>query len=212
MDFDPHLGLRPHPANRVRSWRDAACRPFKTCDVGLVGLLLGALGLLAACEGCRPAPVQTSSYYQPLTSPGTQFAALPPAVQNTIRAETGSADIDGITRKTNSGRVVYRIQFKDSERYPTLLLAPDGAILSSNLTVAVGSPGDLSNPVVGGPVAGLTLNDLPPAVVLAVQRQVPDSAVDTILKETHGDRVTYTISFKDRAHPPLHLAADGTAP
>ena len=49
-------------------------------------------GILAGCAEDRPETV----YHEPLTSPGGQFAMLPPTVQNSVRAQTGAAEIAGI--------------------------------------------------------------------------------------------------------------------
>src|SRR5579862_8133992 len=160
---------------------------------GAAAALLIFLSLfgLAGCAGSRHADSLTEYYRhydKPLLSPGAQFAAVPPAVQNTVRAETGSAEIDNVVKDTNSGRLVYRISFQNHEGFAPLNIAPDGSLLDQDLAVAIGAPQDKSNVITGGPVAGVTLNDLPKEVVKTIQRQAPDSEIDTIVKEVHGDK------------------------
>src|SRR5579864_5638427 len=62
--------------------------------------LAAGADLLAACAHHHPAPTESYSriYGQPLVSPGTKFAALPPAIQHTIRAEAGQAEIADINK------------------------------------------------------------------------------------------------------------------
>ena len=153
---------------------------------------------------------QRERYDKPLLSPGAQFAAVPPAVQNTIRAETGSADIDKIIKTTNYGRVVYTVTFENHGGYPPLNIAPDGSMLDRDFLLVMGAPQEKANVVTGGPVAGVTLNDLPKEVVKEIQRQAPNAEIDIITKEVHGDKTTYLITFKDRMHEPLRLGSDGT--
>jgi hypothetical protein len=169
-------------------------------------------GLLAGC-----AEPSTSSlaeyqerYYQPLVSPGAQFASLPPAVQYTIRAETGGAPLANIVRDTNSGRLVYHVYFEDPDIYPPLIIAPDGSVLNPDLTVAIGAPRETPGVITGGAVGGITLGDLPPKVVKTIQQHAPDAEVESIAKETRGDQVMYIVTFKHGMRPALYIAADGT--
>jgi hypothetical protein len=177
------------------------------------GLLLFLVGvLLAGCASEHQDGIleYRQRYDKPLASPGAQFAALPPAVQNTIRAETGSAAISKVAKDTSSGRVVYEVHFQNSEFFPPLYIAPDGSVLDPNFMVAIGAPPDTTSIITGGPVAGVTLNDLPPAVVKTIQRRAPDAQVESIVKEVHGDQTTYAVTFKDGVHPAMRLASDGT--
>jgi hypothetical protein len=75
---------------------------------------------------------------------------------------------------------------------------------------SIGAPLDRSSIETGGPVTGVTLNDLPPAVVKGLQRCVPDAVVDSIVKQVKGDQATYVVTFKDRTHPAIQFASDGS--
>ncbi len=180
--------------------------------------MIGLLALAAVCEsGCaRPRsavvvlekPVAVP-YDAPLLSPGTQFASLPPAVQHTIRAETGAAEIEDIVRDTNSVPPVYRVYFVNYAEFPPLYVAPDGSVLNPDLTVAVGASAETVSLSSGGPATAITRSDLPPSVVRTVQRQAPEAEVDTITKEKQGDNTVYHITFKGRSHPSITVRADG---
>ena len=166
--------------------------------------------LAAGCESDRITSHTGYEYDKPLLSPGAQFAALPPAVQNAVRAETGSASIAKVVKDTSLGRIVYHIYFQNSDLFPPLNVAPDGSLLDRDLVVAMGAPIDSSNVVVGGAVSGITLNDLPSPVVKVVQHRAPDAQIDSIIRQVKGNQATYLITFKDRLHGPLEVASDGT--
>jgi hypothetical protein len=150
------------------------------------------------------------TFHNPLISPGAQFAALPPAVQNSIRAETGGSDIAHVDKTTNSAGPVYVIYFQEHQLYPPLYVQPDGAVLDPYLEVAVGAPQETVGMLTGGPVTGVTLSDLPKRVVKTIQQRAPSSEIDFITKETHGDQVTYIVNFKNRTQPVLYLDQEGT--
>jgi hypothetical protein len=172
------------------------------------------LGLF--CAGCStPSPDHWESYdyaaiyNNPLLSPGAQFAATPPAVQNTIRAETGSTGIWSINKDTSGDLTFYRIDFVN-RGLPPLFVSADGSVLDANLNVLVKAPAEKVSQATGAPLTTLMLSQLPPAVVRSIQLRASDAEVATIDKETHGDQTTYFITFKDNRHSPLHLTSDGT--
>jgi hypothetical protein len=173
------------------------------------------VGLAALFAGCvAPGPEMFTelytSYHYPLMSPGAQFAELPPSVQRTIRAQTGGAPIANIEKDTRKEQVVYRIYFENPASYPTLYVAPDGSVLNPDLTVAIAAPHEVVATKTAGLADRITLQDLPPSVLKAIQSQAPDAEVSTITRETHGDKVVYVVTFKDRMHATMYLASDGT--
>src|SRR6266568_4736023 len=92
---------------------------------GLVVIASCAGALLLGLFGCATGHHHTvedyrQQYGRPLLSPGTQFAALPPAVQNTIRAEAGAADIEDVVKDTSSGHVIYQVRFQNSNWFEPL--------------------------------------------------------------------------------------------
>ena len=59
------------------------------------------------------------------------FAELPPAIQRTIRAETGGVPIRDIQKNSNNDQVVYRVLFQNALLFPPLYIAADGSVLLS---------------------------------------------------------------------------------
>jgi hypothetical protein len=181
---------------------------------GLIAAILGAL--LTGCAHHREAekvekktaePIEYERLYHfPLQSVGTKFAALPPAVQRTVRAEVGSAQIADIRKGTTGSNLVYVVYFMKRDVMPPLYIAPDGSVLKPDLKVFIPAPHDSA----ADAGTGLTLNDLPPKVVTTIQERAPDAEVGVIGKETRGDNVTYLIFFKGDRHPPIYISADGS--
>jgi hypothetical protein len=161
------------------------------------------VGLLAGCttpQQTRKAE-HTTPYHRPLTSVGAKFGALPPAVQATVLAEAGGAEIVDAYRDTSSGRVVYKVYFRDPDIFPPLFVAPDGSVLNPDLTVAVSA------------VRGTRVKaaEVPPSVMKVIEEHGPVSGYNAINQEKWGDRVIYMVTFKDEAHyPRMFISADGT--
>jgi hypothetical protein len=159
--------------------------------------------VLAGCASSDKAQVSSNqtSYHKPLTSPGAKFGALPPVVQRTVLAEAGMEGIVDVVRDSSSGRVVYKIYFRDPELYPTLYVAPDGSVLNPNLTVAIRAREGTQ----------VKLADVPPLVKKAIPEHAPAAEVSYVSKEAWGPLVVYVVTFKDEAHnPKLFLSEDGT--
>lgn len=149
-------------------------------------------------------------YSKPLLSPGTQFASLPPAVQNTIRAEAGAANIQDIEKDTSLGRVIYQVRFQNRRLLQPLWIAADGSLLDVDRAVAIGAPKDETLALTGRAISGTTINDLPPAAVKAIQKYAPDTQVDSVIRQVSGNQVVYIVTFKNQTHPPVQVAADGS--
>jgi hypothetical protein len=167
--------------------------------------LIAALAfVLAGCE--EEAPRQ--AYYEPLTSPGGKFTMLPPAVQNSVRAQAGMAEISNIHRIPNGESSIYEFYFKNSEVYPPLYVAPDGSVLTPDLHVAVGASAETIAASTGSAASGLKLDDLPPNVVQTIRHRAPTAEVDTVHRITEGSEILYEVSFKDPEHHPSLLVMD----
>jgi hypothetical protein len=159
--------------------------------------------LLAGCatQSSVEKAQQAIEYNKPLTSPGAKFGALPAVVQRTVLAEAGTAEVVDAERDTSSGRVVYKIYFLDSLIYPPLYVAPDGSVLSHDLTVAVSA------------FHGIRVKpeEVPLIVKKVIPERAPSAEVAHVNLETWGGRAVYVVTFKDEAHnPKLFIAADGT--
>ncbi len=159
--------------------------------------------LTAGCATQQEAtkPATHTVYDKPLTSPGAKFGALPPPVQRTVLAEAGPAEVVDAVRDTSSGRVVYKVYFRDSEVFPPLYMAPDGSVLNPDLTVAVSAAQGKR----------LKRDEVPPKVLTTLAARAPAVEVAFFSKETWGGRTVYVVTFKDEAHnPKMLLAEDGT--
>lgn len=164
--------------------------------------------VMASCSS--PQNERVVSYEQPLTSPGAQFAALPPPVQNAIRAQAGAAGIEDITEEQSFGSKVYTVYFREALVLPPLIVDARGNVLKPDGTLAVGAASDLTG-VARGSVANLKIDDLPLEVMDIVRETAPGAEIDTAHRELWGERDIYIISFKDPAkNPKLYLLADGT--
>jgi len=189
-------------------------------------LILALAGLLAGCVAHHheqvivhhePAVHQEkalapAAFRKPLLSPGAQFGALPPPVQNTVIAEVGSEVIWDVVRDTSSGQTVYIIYFENQDIYPPLYVGRDGSVLNPDLTVAVHAP-EYKAAALGINVGTQTvkLTDLPPKVLEVIHQQASHSEVATIDKATWGNRIVYIVTFKDeKQYPKLYVEGDGT--
>lgn len=186
-------------------------------------LTLAMSGLLAGCVH-HEQPVHhveavhhekelaPAAFRKPLLSPGAQFGALPPPVQNTVIAEAGSEVIWDVVKDDHSGKTVYIIYFENQDIYPPLYVGRDGSVLNPDLTVAVHAP-EYKAAALGANLGTATvkLTELPPKVLDVVHEQASHSEVSSIDKATWGNRVVYIITFKDELHnPKLYVEADGT--
>jgi hypothetical protein len=166
------------------------------------------VAIAVALCGCAEPPLV--SYTQPLTSPGGEFATLPPAVQNSVRAEAGMAEIEHVAKPGESASGVYEIRFRNAIVYPPLYLASDGSVLTSNMMVAVGASEDTIAASTGSESGGVKTDDLPPNVIVTIRHQAPTAEVDSISRVNSGGEMFYSVTFKDPAlHHPLMIRDDG---
>jgi hypothetical protein len=163
------------------------------------------VSLVVLLAGCSTNQTQTAAhntpYHNPLTSPGAKYGALPPAVQRTVLAQVGPEDIVNVVRDTSSGRVYYKIYFRDADIFPTLYVSPDGSVLNPDLTVALSAARGVR----------VKAEEVPAIVKKAVQEHAPASEVAYFNLESWGGRVVYVVNFRDETHnPKLLIASDGT--
>jgi hypothetical protein len=166
------------------------------------------VAVACALCGCASEPIVT--YTHPLTSPGGEFSKLPPAVQNSVRAEAGMAEIQGISTERNGPATVYEVTFKNHEVFPPLYLASDGSVLTPDMQVAVGATQDTIEASTGSGISTMKLDDLPPNVVQTIRHSAPTAEVGSIARLTSDGDVFYEVTFKDPAnHPQLIIRDDG---
>lgn len=175
--------------------------------------LLAVVSLAALLAGCahHDRKADYNVFRKPLLSPGAQFGALPPAVQNTVIAEAGSEVIWDVVKDNKSGQTVYIITFENRDIYPPLYIARDGSVLNPDLTVAVKAP-EQTAAALGISVGGsVKLTDLPTKVLDVIHQQASRTDISTIDKATWGNRTVFIITFKEESHyPKLYVEADGT--
>jgi hypothetical protein len=152
----------------------------------------------------------SSPYHEPLITPGTKFAALPPVVQQTIRVEAGTQEIADIIKDARRDRVVYHVYFSDSQVYPPLFIGMDGSILNPDLTVAMAVPRNVIGVLGSDTQAPLSPADLPEPVARALRARAPGMDVQAVSKENYGTQAAYIITFKNRRLPSLRIMDDGT--
>jgi len=173
-------------------------------------LAVSVAGMVAGC--IRPDHKSDYAIFtKPLLSPGAQFGALPPPVQNTVIAEAGGEVIWDVVKDDSSGKTVYIITFENREVFPPLYVARDGSVLNPDLTVAVRAPAQTGAALGVSVGAQVKLTDLPPKVLDVIHDQASRSEVTTIDRATWGNRTVYIVTFKDESHyPKLYVEADGT--
>ena len=174
----------------------------------LACVFLAIVGVVGCATHTEPAHYP---YHQPLSSPGEKFGGLPPAVQKTVRAQVGAADLYDIRKLDASGRVVYEFLFHDHDRYPPLYVASDGSVLYPDMTVAVAAEEPNIGALSGGAAGGIKFSDLPIAVAHAALEKEPTAEVAFIHKLYLGGNPFYEVSFKNaKRYPKLLIAEDGT--
>jgi hypothetical protein len=68
-----------------------------------------------------------------------------------------------------------------------------------------------SNVLTGGPITGVTLQDLPPAVTETLKQQVPHAEIKLIEQKTRAGQVAYKFTFTESSNTPeLYVSEDGT--
>lgn len=180
----------------------------------MLSVLCASLALLSI--GCaahnRAASNRAYPYKEPLSSPGHKFSGLPPAVQSTVRAQVGTADIHDIDKLTASNETIYRLTFRDSRLFPPLYVKSDGSVMYPDLNhVAVGAGRDDIGAMSGGAVSGLKVSDLPQKVISTIQEKAPTAEIAFINKVSFNDQTFFEVSFKDPLrNPQLVVAGDGT--
>lgn len=175
-------------------------------------LAVGLAGIVAGCAAHRDGKAEyIDAFKKPLLSPGAQFGALPPAVQNTVIAEAGSEVIWDVVKDSASGQTIYKIYFENRDLYPPLIVARDGSVLNPDLTVAVKAPTQTAAALGISAETTVKLTDLPQKVLDVIHEQASRTDISEIDKATWGNRTVYVITFKDESHSPkLYVEADGT--
>lgn len=154
-----------------------------------------AAGMVA---GCR----------QNVETVSEKFNELPAPVQKTARAQAPNDEITAVSQKTQDGKQVYEIEFREQDRNPKVVVATDGTLLSSEFAKSANPLERLLTPTGG---TGTPLSALPEAVQKTILSKAPNAPISSITRHENNGRVIYEVSFQDSGkNPTIQVADDGT--
>ncbi len=157
--------------------------------------LFAAAGLLVGCN-------------QSIESASKDFNSLPPAVQKTVRAQAPDAEIASISKTTTNNMDAYKVQFRGEGNNPSIIVAANGTLLSSDLPHSAGMVERALTPT---GAAGTPFSALPEAAQKTIEKQAPNAQISGISRHEDNGRVYYEVEFKDSGkNPTIKVAADGT--
>lgn len=201
--------------------------------------LLAVLFLAVGCATEEEKREETRPVYT-TNSPGTKFGLLPSAVQKTVTAQAGAAEIKDINKVAGASREVYEIQFTNPGVNPNLYIAENGTLISegavrpvttahigtstalTNGAVAIvsgGAPGALGGAEsgTGGTGGGVVSNG---GGVVSLVDSLPPPVQNTLSQNYSNatvidvqaiPRTLYKFTFKDPGlNPKTVIADDGT--
>src|SRR4051794_37863687 len=143
-------------------------------------------------------------------STSEKFNALPPAVQQTIRAEASNAEIVAISSKNRNGANganTWEVRFKDPEKNPQIEVASDGRLINTDATRPASTGGALTP--TGATATKLTA--LPEAAQKTILSKAPDAPIAGITRCAKDGKTIYEIEFtQPGTNSTLQVAQDGT--
>jgi uncharacterized membrane protein YkoI len=153
------------------------------------------VGLLAGCG-------------QRIQSVSQKFNELPPAVQKTARVQAPNDEITDVARKTQNGRDVFELTFREAGRTPKIVVAADGTLLSTDFATSAGVLDRYLTPT--GPT-GAELSALPELAQRTIKSRAPNAEIAGITRHESNGRAIYEVEFRDKGkNPTLRVAEDGT--
>ncbi|MDQ6631248.1 MAG: PepSY-like domain-containing protein, partial [Verrucomicrobiota bacterium] len=176
-------------------------------DKPLPAASAAAPGAVAATAAAPEAAAATPS---PDGSSKVTFAQLPPAAQQTVRAQLGSAEINDIDKETKNGKTVYEVGSKTNGQQKEIRVAEDGTFLGLVSPAPAGpAPTPATPPAVSGKV---TFDQIPAAVQNTVKSQINPSEINDIDREVKpGKQTVYEVGFKRNGQQTeLRINEDGT--
>lgn len=137
-----------------------------------------------------------------IPKPGMQFSDLPAAVQKTVIAQAGTAEIADIDKETRDGRTVYEVEFERKGRNNEIVVAEDGTL--------VGQPASEKVHLFGGQEVN-ELRDLPLAVQSTIRRQSAGNPIADIDTETKNGHRVFEVEFeREGRNQEVRIAEDGS--
>jgi uncharacterized membrane protein YkoI len=91
-------------------------------------IVVSSDGKLLSTDMAKPAGAIQRAL-TPTGATGTKFSALPEKVQRTIQSTAPGAEIGDISRQESNGRVIYKIEFREPGKNPSIRVAEDGTLV-----------------------------------------------------------------------------------
>jgi hypothetical protein len=140
---------------------------------------------------------------------------LPPPVQKTLGIYKGPDSIKRIERKTEKGRMVYKIELSGGGFNPRLVIAEDGTLLKPREKVTLRERMERATPLVSvnepPRVATLRMDRVSAVVRRTIEREQKGLEIARISKDQRNDRFLYYVEFKrPDGNIELQIAEDGS--
>ena len=144
-----------------------------------------------------------------------KFEDLPPAVQATVRQQSGGTKITDIDREDRTGKAVYEIEFEKDGDNKEIHVSEDGTVLPEEATgIAANKDGVTTTDADRTRVRTAMspkFTDLPAAVQQTVQQHGAQSEIEDIDRESRDGKTVYEIEFRrDGPNREIVVAEDGT--
>jgi len=121
-----------------------------------------------------------------------KLSDAPPAVQTTVKTETGNAKVVGLTREVENGKTVYELETIENGLVRDLIIGADGAVLIVEQQI--------------------TLAALPAGAKSAIEKQAAGARINKVEKVTEGNKVFYEAAIKRFLRTSeIKVDADGVA-
>lgn len=161
------------------------------------------LGSAALILGCNRTTVEEVSQ---------AFNQAPTAVQETVRARAPNGEVARVEKRTRDGIVIFRIEFRDAQRYPPMEIAADGTVTKYEAgSVAFGRLSPPPQELKGSGARESEFSALPLKVQGAIVEHAPKAAVSDVRRFEENGRVMYEVRYAGQGtNPVLRVAVDGT--
>ena len=148
---------------------------------------------------------------QVVTGRRVTLTQTPVTVQNNIRREVGTGQINSITERAGPGRTVYHVSYDASGQRHDLLLGSDGTILRSASAPIVSFNPSPNSGIILRDARKVTFVELPAAVRDTVRTQTGAMPLEEIDQGLWNGRPAYQVIFNRNGQPTaLAIANDGS--
>lgn len=117
---------------------------------------------------------------------------LPPAVQNSVKEQTKSATLVGLSKEVEKGKTLYEVETKVNGMTRDLMLDKSGTVVSVEEEVA--------------------LDSIPAPAKAAIQKRAVGETIEKVEKLTEGSKVSYEAALKTKSgkKTETNVNADGS--